>query len=281
MRRTLLALLVLCLAAGLTGCGGVAEAIDPVAGAATKSEQAGSGRVSMSIDVGVDGKTSTITGTGSFARDRGQMTIDMSSLLERAQLPAGGGDVEILYLKEAGNRVMYVRVPSLSGQIPGGKSWVRLNLEQASKAMGFDLGEALGPTDQNPGEVLAMLRANAKLDEVGKETLDGTQTTHYKGTLDLDEVAKQKGVSPETLRHLKATGASTQLPMEVWVGDDGLVRQVKMLEELTTGGKKASASVTIGFSDYGADVSVTAPPSDQVFDLTALAELAGTKTTTA
>jgi hypothetical protein len=279
VRRILLPLALLSLAAGLTGCG-VAGTIDPVAGAATKSQQAGSGKVSMTVDVDVDGTTYTATGKGAFAQDRGELTLDLSSLMKLAKLPAASGDVKILYLQESGDPVMYVQIPSLSSQIPGGKSWIRLNLEKVGKVMGFDLGAALGPTGQNPAEVLDMLRASGPLEEVGKETLDGTETTRYKGTLDLDAVAKLKGISEATVRRLKASGMPTQLPVEVWIGNDGLVRQVRLLE-VPTSGKPTSTSVTIGFTDYGTDVSVTAPPSDEVLDLTALAELAGTKTTTA
>src|SRR5436190_3142643 len=85
LRSLLLPLALLALAAGLTGCG-VAGTIDPVAGAATKSKQAGSAKVSLRVDV--DGYE--VTGAGAFAEDAGEMTLDLGNL-PLAQLPSGGG----------------------------------------------------------------------------------------------------------------------------------------------------------------------------------------------
>lgn len=281
MRRILLTLALFALAAALSGCGGVARTIDPVADAATKSREAGSGKVTMAIDAAADGKTYSVTGTGAFAQDAGELTLDMSSLFEELGQPSGGGEVKVVYLREDGEHVVYLHVPALASMIPGGKSWVRLNLDKAGSAMGLDLGKALAATNQNPGEVLDLLRAGGQIEEVGKETLDGAATTHYKGTIDVGKVAELEGVSADLVRRLKAEGAPSELPVEVWVGDDGLVRQVRTVQNLATSGERESATVTIGFSDYGTDVSVTAPPAAEVFDLTALATMAaGGKPTT-
>jgi hypothetical protein len=67
-----------------------------------------------------------------------------------------------------------------------------------------------------------------------------------------------------------ATGAS-KLPVTVWIGSDGLVRQVRETTDTKTGGKSLASTVTIDVSDYGTDVSVSAPPFAQVLDLTDLA----------
>jgi hypothetical protein len=280
VRRILLPLALLSLAAALSGCG-VASTIDPVAGAATKSQQTGSAKVTMAIAVEADGTTYSVTGAGAFARDRGEMTFDMARLLKLAGLPSSaGGDVKLLYLPEDGDSVVYLQLPFLTGELTGGKTWIRVDLQKAAKALGFDLSDLLGPTNQNPGDLLDMLRASSQLDEVGKDTIDGTPTTHYKGTLDLEQAAKLKGISAETVARLKAAGAPTEVPVEVWVGDDGLVRQLRMVEDMASAGKKTNASVTVGFTDYGTDVSVDAPPADEVFDATALAGLASQLGTT-
>ena len=49
------------------------------------------------------------------------------------------------------------------------------------------------------------------------------------------------------------------------------MRQVKTSYDMSTGGKQMSVSMTMGMSDYGTPVEVSAPPADQVFDATDLA----------
>jgi hypothetical protein len=277
MRRAVLSLALLAVSVSLSGCG-VAGTIDPVASAASKSQDAGSAKVTMAVDVGVGAKSYSLTGGGAFSRDSGEMTIDASGVADLAGLP-GDAKIRVVYRTEDGDKVVYVQLPGLEKQIPGGKSWIRLDLQKAAQAAGFDLGDALGSATQNPGDALAMLRAGGPLTEVGTETLDGTSTTHYKGTIDLAAAAKLKGVSEETLRRLNPKGEKAEIPVDVWIGDDGLVRQVRITESDTAGSKTVSSSVTFGFTDYGTDVSVAAPAADDVFDATALAGMLGqTKT---
>ena len=48
-------------------------------------------------------------------------------------------------------------------------------------------------------------------------------------------------------------------PVDVWIGDDGLVRRIRVEE--------GSSPATIEFYDFGVDVAVQAPPTDQVQDI--------------
>ena len=62
-RRVLLALALGVLAGSLTACG-VRNTIDPVAAAATKSQDAGGYKTTMSITVSADGRELTMAGEG-------------------------------------------------------------------------------------------------------------------------------------------------------------------------------------------------------------------------
>jgi hypothetical protein len=274
-RRQLATVLALVgVTATVTACG-VSHTVDPVSAAASKTEQAGGAKMTMSVDVtdGTTQKTVSITADGAFDQKQGEMTVDMSSVLQSAELPSGSAsEIKFLYLEEDGNPVMYMNFPPLASKLPGGKSWIRLDLEQTGKSLGVDFNQLMSQSSQNPAQTLDMLRANGQVDKVGPDTVNGVATTEYKGTIDLAKAAELHGGAVQQLvQRLIAQGAPSDIPFEAWIGDDGLVRRVRMTQDIQTGGKSLSAVVTIDMSDFGTDVSVSAPPADEVFDATGLA----------
>ena len=56
----------------------------------------------------------------------------------------------------------------------------------------------------------------------------------------------------------------------VWVGKDGLVRRVRFAYSVPR--EAMRMAMTMDLFDYGAHVSVAAPPSSAVFDATQLAQ---------
>jgi hypothetical protein len=59
---------------------------------------------------------------------------------------------------------------------------------------------------------------------------------------------------------------------EVWVAKDGLVRRVRSSYSVPHGATPTRIAMTMDLYDYGAHVSIAAPPSDQVFDATSFAQ---------
>ncbi len=112
----------------------------------------------------------------------------------------------------------------------------------------------------------------ARFSRSGTETLDGVETTHYTATIDLAKVAQLQGAEGQAfVNRLNAAGAPTSIPLDVWIGnDDGLVHKLTVDEAL----QGVTVDLTLTISDYGTDVTVTAPPADQVFDATDLASKA-------
>jgi hypothetical protein len=277
-RQAVSALALLALTAGLSACG-VSSTLDPVAAAATKTEQAGGSKMSMTIDVAnPSGQSYNITADGTFDQQEGQMTMDLSNLLQSTGLPAGSGSgIVVRYLTEGGDPVIYMDLPFLASKLPAGKTWLRLDLEQAGKSAGIDLSQLMSQSNQNPAQTLDMLRASGDVTEVGSDIVNGESTTEYTGSIDLAKAAKLRGLPQSFVQKIEdATGSST-IPVTVWVGADGLVRQLRETLNTTTGGQSLTTTVTIDISDYGADISVSAPPSDQVLDLS---DLASSLTTT-
>ena len=90
---------------------------------------------------------------------------------------------------------------------------------------------------------------------VGKETVDGTATDHYRLSIDAKAIALALPSMPAE--------ASSAIPatetVDVWFDGDGRYKQMKM----DAGG----ATVTETFSDWGKSVTVKAPPASQVQDM--------------
>src|SRR3954470_2927195 len=120
--------LLLCLAAagGLTACG--TEDFDPdvVAQAADKTASAGGAKVAFTIDA-----------AGQAVRGTGFMDAKGRKGRLRFALPQGQGDLETVFL----GRTVYLHLPEkLSGQLPGGKPWLQVDLDKLAKQHGIDLG---------------------------------------------------------------------------------------------------------------------------------------------
>jgi hypothetical protein len=276
-RRALLGLALVALAVALTACGGAADALDPVAEAATKSADAGGASVQMQISYTVGSDTGEMSASGRFDRDEGELTFDMSKLFTGAGAPAGaGGPMRMIYTKEDGHSILYMTMPFLSTMLPGGKTWVKADIDKLAGMMGQSFGQLVGQSSQNPGDTLAMLRSVGDVEKVGTDTVDGVDATHYRATIDLAKAIAQKGVPEATVQRLRESGAPAQLPVDVWVGDDdGLPRKMEMGYDAETQGSPVSTRMTMTFADWGSDVSVDSPPANEVFDATELAAGAG------
>ncbi len=254
---------------------GTQKSFDPVASAATKSQSAGAANVALTVSVGGPNGSFDVTATGIVDQDQADITTNLSKVLTAAGMPAASGSVELRYLQENGDPVLYLNAPALTAMIPGGKSWVRVDLEQAAKSAGFDPAQMIAQAAQNPADVLAMLQSVGSVQTVGTETLDKVQTTHYKATIDLTKAAGTvSGPAEAAVQRLIARGGPSTVPVDVWIGADGLVRKVDVDETISNGGQSASAHTTLTLSNYGTAANVTAPASDQTLDVTGLLAMA-------
>jgi hypothetical protein len=260
--RILTSLALIAVAGALTGCG-VRNSVDPVAAAATKSQGSGGYKATMSVSIASGASQVTMTARGTFGQDEGDLSVD---------LPGSAGTMHVIDVVEDGDPVIYMSLGSLPGQIPGGKSWLRLDLEKAGKAAGIDVSRLLSATGgQNPSQALELLRANGDFSVVGEESVAGVDTTHYHGSVDLAKAAAAGGATADIVKRLVDQGAPSQVPVDVWVDDAGYVRQYETSYDQSYGGQPVSLRMTMNMSDYGTPVEVSAPPADEVFDVTGLA----------
>jgi hypothetical protein len=198
----------------------------------------------------------------------GQMGLP-SSLGSMAQLQHAS--IKEIALEQNGDYVIYMRLGFLASQLPGGKQWIKLDVSKLGKAAGLDLGKLLSGSQFQPSDLLGMLTSEgAKIHKLGPATVDGVATTHYRATIDLAKVLQSKGLTSPLLNGI--TAQMKTATADVWIGKDGLVRRVRVSYDVPRGEEPMRVTMTMSLSDYGANLSITAPPSSQVFDATSFAQ---------
>ena len=275
------ALAVAATAAVTAGCGGgstnSAVQLDPVSAAASKTQNEGAVRVHLRMVVSGKGEKVRMRGTGAFDGDSAELSFKLGSMPGRMGLPSGAASMAQLAhttmkevaLEQNGDYVIYLRIPLLSSELPGGKAWVKLDLSELGKSEGIDLGQLTSGGQLQPNDLLGMLEGEgAKVQTVGPATIDGVATTHYRVTIDLAKALESSGLTSPMLKEL--AGRVKTASGNVWIGKDGLVRRVQFAYGVPR--KAMRIAMTMDLYDYGAQISVAAPPSSAVFDATQLAQ---------
>jgi hypothetical protein len=296
--RRLLALFALVGAvAVLGGCGGAAGALEALTleqltEAAATSAEAPSGRFELSMEMTYPGLATpfAFTGEGAFdtEAERASFSFDLSSLaglfggllggLGGADAPDFGNPAAWKIDGVQDGAVVYVRFPAIAGELPAGKTWVRVDSATAGKAAGFDLSELDQFTGEDPRTLLDFFKAvSGEIETVGSEELRGVTTTHYRATIDLRNYdrlvppAERKELS-DMLGDLVEQAGLSEMPFDVWLDDEGYVRKVAATFSASPPGQSGAFEASLAFElyDYGADVDIEPPPADQVVDASAL-----------
>jgi hypothetical protein len=237
----------------------------PVAAAATKTS-ATSARLAFSLTLRSPRLATAVQvhGSGNVDGPTADITIDDSGA--PAVVPTS---LHVLLLQQGGHELAFVHatpMPSLAG----GKDWIEVDLSQLASSHGVNLARlAARVSGETPTQILDLLRgAGATVTDLGPATVGGVSTTHYRVAVDAAEVAQLAGLP------LIGAGvhATRSVPVNVWIGKaDGLVHRVAV--SLKHGARSVTFAATL--SDYGTSLSVSAPPSSDVLNLTGLLSGAG------
>jgi hypothetical protein len=289
---SLLALLAL-LPAGCGGGGGspvvAGEPIDyrELVRSASTSAEATSGRFAfgMTMTLPIADEPFSFSGEGAFdaASERASFAVDMSSFAKLlGGLFAGlagpnaadapdfddpeGWKIEVVQDGDVG----YLRFPALDGQLPDGKSWIRADGDETSVG-GFDFDQLGQFTSSDPRELLESLRAvGSDIETVGSERLRGVETTHYRAVIDPADLAKvaakEQPRSESLVDSITSQSGLGEVPVDVWIDAQGLVRKLSMQFSATDPGTSQSSEVSLAFElwDYGERVEIALPPASQV-----------------
>jgi hypothetical protein len=297
LSATLAVLGVVAVLAGCGGSGGTTVSGEPISfeqlsQAATSSADAKSGRFAFSLEMSMPGAPFAFAGEGAFdaSANRAQLSFDFSSFAELlgglfsgfagpgAQAPDFGDPSAWRIEAIQDGDVAYMKFPAMSSELPAGKSWVRMAAGETAELKGFDFSQLEDMTENDPRKMLDFLRAaGGAIETVGTEELRGTTTTHYRVTVDLAEYEK---LVPESEREELGTMAGdlleesglAELPVDIWLDEEGLVRRLAMSFSGTQPGttEKVDGSMTFELWDYGEQLDIELPPPAQVVEAASL-----------
>lgn len=261
----------LLLAAGAVGCSGDSESpeMEPaaaVAAAAKNAEEIKSLRYKMTGEVPEQG---TVEGEASMSIDPLEMDMTMSV---EGPTATQSGEVQIRLL----DQVMYIGGGPEMAKEMDGKSWMKMDLSALGEDNPLNLDElGAGQTTQNPAAESGFLAGAEDVEKVGTETIDGVETTHYKGTVSLDDLRKGNEGESKALREQREKsieqyekmGVET-LDMDMWIDGEDRTKQFRMQGEADGG----PLDMTITFLDYNQPVEIEAPPAEDTFDFAEMME---------
>jgi len=163
--------------------------------------------------------------------------------------------------------VLYAKVPQLARFVANGKPWVKVDVNKMSQTTGFDVKSLINQVQQvNPAEQTKMFTGSKDVRRVGEESVDGTKTTHYAGTVTVQDALNR--LDPSVRQRVQAwlpqrDAANQKISFDLWTDKSGLPRKLESKGDHD--GK--TGSVTVLYSDYGKNFGVNPPPSDQVGEL--------------
>ena len=216
---------------------------------------------------------------GSFSGDgtRGAMTMDLSGMFDAMGSELTGGedlggfeDMFSSMFTEPWEVVVdgedtYIRMPFLTGMLGADTEWIRTPTEDGGADLGAGgLGQATSAT-----EMVQLLEGAGEVTEVGTEEIGGVTTTHYQVDVDFEALAESVGEAEAAELEGLAPGAVT---MDVWIGDDGLVRRMEMVMDFAAlgadlgGASSGQVLVAMEMSDFDEPVEITVPDPSQVTD---------------
>ncbi|ANS67244.1 lipoprotein [Streptomyces lincolnensis] len=193
---------------------------------------------------GVLGWGEHLTGTATITYTGGTTAETMRDL--------GVTSMRARYLSDA----YYAHLGDAFARKTGGKHWLKYAYKDLEALDGGGVGFADQMRNTTPDESVKLLMDSGDIREVGEETVDGQRTTHYSGTVRVEDVTDTRLKS-----QLQQAGVTSQT-VDIWVDDRNLL--VKKVEQ----GRMATGRLTqtAHYSDYGVKVSVDRPPAADTQD---------------
>jgi hypothetical protein len=253
-----------------------------VAAAAKTTAGKGTARMTMSMRMSGLGLPDPISikaqGVTALSEPRARLSIDLGPLLTLVGAPAGE-DRDLEMILDGAD--VYVRPPRMEElTVPGGKQWVALDLEALAAAAGLPAAGLGALLSIDPASQLRALKAAKRLEEVGKEEVDGAQTTHLRGSYRLSDLiaALPEGERDEARRALRAlkrvggeeTGIDDPVPEDIWVDEDDVTRRMRSASKVPAQAGAPAGSIVVSYvlRDFGARLDTGSPPAFDRYDAT-------------
>jgi hypothetical protein len=222
------------------------------------------GAMTMDMSLPFGGAFDTVTGNSSFF-------IDLSGFAEAGaeEIPPEFaelfGEMEVRTI----DGISYIRFPLFTLLLGSETPWVSSPADEGENLTGDFTFTHPG----NPAEVLdALEEADAEVTEMGRETVNGVQTTHYRAVFDATKLYAE--ASAERLAELEDQGLipNGTFPVDMWITDDGLIVRYVMDIDGTAiqnapGEEFERMVVTYDLFDINQPVQIVAPDPSEVTDI--------------
>ncbi|MCP2343355.1 DUF6612 family protein [Actinomadura rupiterrae] len=186
-----------------------------------------------------------------------RITIDSMNMGGKSMAGQADG-MEMVLL----GHTIYMKSPMFA-QLTHGKPWVRLSTTDLGGAVGQNFDKLLQQQKQaDPTEQVKQLTASKDVHEVGKETLNGVQTTHYQGTVSVQEMLAKLPEAQRQQRQQSFQKLGVQsLAFDLWVDGKQLPAKIVMK---TPDDASSKMNTTVTYTGWNLPVQVSAPPAAQV-----------------
>jgi hypothetical protein len=217
--------------------------------------------VTMRGTIQAKGVETTVTGKGSIDRtaNRGSFTST-----------TGIHGQKIVVRQVMDGHSVYLTSDAFKGRLPGGKSWMKIDLAKAAKTKNFDLSAfgTNGPS-QDPSQVLDYLAGAGKVRSAGTETIHGVKATRYRLTADLKR-AKARSTSKAAKtgidQLLGTLDGTTKVPVDVWIDAEHRVLRERVRYTADINGEQNQMDFTTDFTGFGVDVTAAPPAGKDTVD---------------
>jgi hypothetical protein len=243
--------------AGGAVAGALGSGLSPsqaVVGAVSSAVTASTAHVNFTEDLASSTGNASVSGSGSIDFVSGNVEESVTEPSEGELVT-----INIVYL----GGIVYVQVPQLS-QIDPGKSWLSINLLALTKD---EKASGLANLGADPAAALQLLGEQGNtVSPLGSSTIDGQSVQGYAVTYNVSAIEHSIADSslPSWMQSALKQITLTHESSTVYVnGSDELVRIANAVG-LSSADVSGTVSGSVDFTDYGAPVSITAPPSDQV-----------------
>jgi hypothetical protein len=270
-------------AAGVAGCGSstVTSVVDPVAQAATISNKATGMRLTLAMRLSASALPAPITGSGGGVVDLVNHSGSLSLTMDLGSIPQvtallGTGKLRIDEIERGST--FYLKLPPPLNRSPAlhGKPWAKVNLTSAGNALGMSSFSSMlnNPASSDPSQLLRYLRATSgTVTKVGKQNVDGFNTTHYRARIELDRVpnafpSSERAQVRRTIESLEQVAHLHAIPVDVWIDQQHLVRRMELSFAENVSGQGLTVGIRVDIPQYGPQSPPQPPPAGEVADLT-------------
>ncbi|MFE6407784.1 hypothetical protein ACFVOR_12690 [Streptomyces sp. NPDC057837] len=295
-RVTSVACAVTLLAGGAVACGkgsvgdSANEDRPPVTPAAAVAKAARNSEDIASLRYRITG---TVPAAGRLAAEA-SMSTEPPAMSMRMTTTGQGEDrrLEVRFLDE----VMYVGVSPIDSEKLDGKRWIRADQAAWGREAIDNNSYRVLPTqlEVNPAVQSKLLTGSEDLRKTGTETINGTHTTHYRGTITSSGLRAARDAAADRATRERQIASFDQfmalrldgtLTMDLWIDNDNHTKQFRLRGDTyaTRGGSEGDPlaftdgdplDMTVTFLEVNQPVTVKAPPSEDTADDTALEDLA-------